>query len=105
TEFPQDLVGVLSEPRRPVDRRRRLVELDRVRDELALGPVGVDDRYDVAVGPDLRVSTDRHAVLRGCPRSLHPLEPLDPVGEWTRPDLVGDERRDLGRAIDDLLAG
>src|SRR5690606_8895733 len=67
SELTEDLVGVFGELRGTLHLHGRIVELDRVRNELLVFAVGVDDVDDPAVGEQSLVVTDVPAVLHRSP--------------------------------------
>ena len=79
-QFPQEVIGLFGELRRPRQNRRLLVELDRAGHQTPFVPLEIGHRKDVAVGLHLRVGSDLERTLDGRPLALHRLEVLSPVG-------------------------
>src|SRR5215469_1688854 len=88
-ELPQDLVGVLGELGRAPADDGRLVELDRVRDQLALPALAVGNPGDEPVLPERGVHADLVGVLDQGPLTLRAVHQLSPLSQRELADDAG----------------
>src|SRR5215472_15965612 len=104
-ELPQDPVGVLGKLGRAPADDGRLVELDRVRDQLAFLAVVVDDPGDQPVLPQRGIHADLVGVLDQGPLALGAIHHLAPLLQRELADDIRDDLAAFEAAAQDRLSG
>src|ERR1700722_3877991 len=99
-EFHQDLVGLLSEPRRGPRDRCGHIELHRVGDQFKFACL-----YYILIGPDLSVAGCLQGVLHRRPRSGERRETFTPFRESAGTDRLAEDLHGLRGVGGDLLVG